>query len=58
MNHSYDSKNNRFVSSRRMLEEGDDCPNCGIGTMVLSKKGNLYCSEICWKEKSTKESEG
>jgi len=48
----YDSDNNRFVSLiPRQLEIGDDCPNCGIGKILKSKKGNLYCSEICWKEK-------
>ena len=35
------------------LDEGDDCPKCGIGTLVVSSGGNLYCSEICWKEDET-----
>lgn len=25
------------------------CPNCG-GKMALSKKGNLYCTELCWQK--------
>ena len=29
---------------------GDKCPQCHKGIMKVSKKGNLYCSEICWEQ--------
>lgn len=32
------------------VEEGDTCPDCGVGTMLVSAKENLYCSKICWEE--------
>ncbi len=32
--------------------EGDTCPECGRGKLKVSKKGNLYCSEICWEQKT------
>ena len=36
------------------VKEGDTCPECGKGKMKVSKKGNLYCSEICWEEKDVR----
>ena len=32
------------------VTEGEKCPECGKGKMIISCKGNLYCSEICWKK--------
>ena len=26
----------------------EECPNCGA-EMKVSKAGNKYCSELCWK---------
>ena len=43
----YDSDNNRFVSLiLRPLEIGDDCPNCGIGKILKSKKGNILFGNL------------
>ena len=28
----------------------EKCPKCGAD-MLMSKKGNAYCSKLCWKEK-------
>jgi hypothetical protein len=32
-----------------MVKKGDICPQCSKGVMNVSKKGNLYCSNICWE---------
>lgn len=30
------------------LYEGDRCPDCAIGTLVISKQNKLYCNKFCW----------
>lgn len=32
------------------VKEGDECPVCNKGVMKLSRRSNLYCSEICWED--------
>ena len=47
---SYDSENNRFTSfAKQQVEQGDYCQKCGVGIIIKSSKGNLYCSKLCWK---------
>ena len=35
------------------LYEGDTCPDCNTGILVVSKQANLYCSKMCWLDDLT-----
>ena len=30
------------------LYEGDVCPQCEEGKLIVSKNNKLYCSAVCW----------
>lgn len=32
------------------LEESGECDNCGSKNLKRSKKGNIYCGDLCWVE--------
>jgi len=39
-----------IMDLREALEKGK-CPDCGSTNIKRSKKGNLYCANLCWIEK-------
>ncbi len=35
------------------IKEGNTCPFCYEGKLLVSRQGKLYCSKICWVKKVT-----
>jgi len=36
---------------RKERKVGEKCPDCGLGTIILSKQGKPYCDQKCWLNK-------
>lgn len=40
----------RINKGQRTLQKTGKCDNCGGSNIKTTKKGNLYCGDLCWVE--------